>query len=472
MIKPMNFKNPFASLSPSFYTKMAPQGFSENPAMVHINDEVANLIGIDPKDPKNVDYFSGNKHIPGSEPLAMVYAGHQFGHYAGQLGDGRALLLGQVESKQKELWDIQLKGSGLTPYSRFGDGRAVLRSCIREYLCSEAMHHLGVPTTRALCIIKTGENVWRECDEPGAILTRVAKTHIRFGHFEHFYYTQQYDALKTLADHTIDLYFPHIASQENRYECWFAEIVKLTAELIAHWQSIGFVHGVMNTDNMSILGLTIDYGPFGFMENFDPAWVCNHSDHNGRYVYHEQPNIALWNLYALSQALAPLIPPSVAEKHLAEFEKIFWENFQIKMTKKLGITDFQRHDKELISTLLTLMIHQKTDFTQTFRYLSESHKNPEKWLSLFTDPNPAHNWLNHYHKRLGKLDQAKFQETLNQTNPKYTLRNWVAEYAIRTQKIDLIYTLLNNPYHEHPGHDRFSKQAPKDYQNICVSCSS
>lgn len=227
-------------------------------------------------------YFSGKRLLPGSEPTAMLYSGHQFGVYVGQLGDGRAILLGEVRNQRAEKWDLHLKGAGFTPFSRDGDGRAVLRSTIREYLCSEAMHGLGIPTTRALCIIGSDAKVWRETIETGAMLVRMAPTHVRFGSFEVFYYRRQHEHLACLADHVIEQYFPHLVGVGDRYVRFFAEVVRRTAELIAKWQAVGFAHGVMNTDNMSVLGLTLDYGPFGFMDDYDSGFICNHSDHHGK----------------------------------------------------------------------------------------------------------------------------------------------------------------------------------------------
>ena len=468
----LHFKNSYAALPKNFYTKMAAEAFAKEPFLIHANPSAAKLIGLKSDDLKDTNfplYFSGNIELPNSESLAMIYSGHQFGQWAGQLGDGRALLLGQVENKNKQLWDIQLKGSGKTPYSRFGDGRAALRSSIREYLCSEAMFGLGIPTTRALCIIGTNEIVFRETPEPGAILTRLATSHIRFGNFEHFYYRNEFNEVKILADYVISNYFPKI----TKYTDFFAEITKCTAKLIANWQTIGFCHGVMNSDNMSILGLTIDYGPFGFMENFNPEFICNHSDSHGRYAYDQQPSIGLWNLHALAQAFKPLISPEESQKILKTFEPIFTKTYKSLMRQKIGLKKNDSSKDNLWISLLNLMNKNRADYTLSFRYLSDSFDNKEKWLSLFKNKLEAENWLNIYHQNVKKT------ESLNLVNPKFILRNWVAELAIRSAEdhqdyklIDDLLKILHNPYDEFQEFDYLSKPAPTEYQNLCVSCSS
>ena len=272
---------------------MPAERVGETPRLLHANAKAAALIGLDPaafsRSRFRAEFFPATGRWAVFEPLAMVYSGHQFGVWAGQLGDGRALLIGQVRNAKGELWDMQLKGAGKTPYSRFGDGRAVMRSTIREYLCSEAMAALGIPTSRALAIIATGETVLRETPEPGAVLTRLARSHVRFGHFEHFHHRGQHEQVRLLADHVIGEYFPEFAGD---HAGWFGEVVKRTAELMAQWQAVGFAHGVMNTDNMSILGLTLDYGPFGFLDAYDPDFICNHTDEQGRYSFANQPGIA------------------------------------------------------------------------------------------------------------------------------------------------------------------------------------
>src|SRR5678815_1998486 len=299
LLETLSFDNTYAQLPESFYARVNPTPFASPPYLVSFNPAAAELIDLDSDQAKRPEFaglFGGSMLAPGMEPLAMLYSGHQFGVYVPQLGDGRAILLGEVKNDRDERWDLHLKGAGMTPFSRDGDGRAVLRSTIREYLCSEAMHRLGIPTTRALCIVGSDERVYREQIETAATLLRMAPTHVRFGTFEIFYYRQQHEHLKVLADYVIAQFFAHLREADDKYARFFTEVVERTAKLIAQWQAVGWAHGVMNTDNMSILGLTLDYGPFGFMDDYDAGFICNHSDHNGRYAFNQQPYIGLWNL--------------------------------------------------------------------------------------------------------------------------------------------------------------------------------
>ncbi|MEQ1626103.1 MAG: protein adenylyltransferase SelO, partial [Nitrospira sp.] len=308
-LETLSFDNSYARLPESFHAKLNPTPFSSAPYLISFNRAAAELIDLDPAEasrPEFAGVFGGSLLVPGMEPLAMLYSGHQFGVYVPQLGDGRAILLGEVQNDRGEKWDLQLKGAGMTPFSRDGDGRAVLRSTIREYLCSEAMHGLGIPTTRALCIVGSDHQVYREQVETGAVVLRMAPTHVRFGSFEVFYYRKQHEQLKVLADYVIAQHYPHLVEVSDKYARFFTEVVERTAKLIAQWQAVGWAHGVMNTDNMSILGITLDYGPFGFIDDYDPGFICNHSDHNGRYAFNQQPYIGLWNLSCLAQALLPL----------------------------------------------------------------------------------------------------------------------------------------------------------------------
>ena len=308
-LEELTFDNTYTGLPNVFFQRVKPSPFP-NPHVVSFNSSAAALIDLDPDEVKRAEfaeYFSGAKLLPGSEPIAMLYSGHQFGHYVPQLGDGRAILLGEVRNAKGEKWDLQLKGAGLTRFSRDGDGRAVLRSTIREYLCGEAMHGLGIPSTRSLCIISGQEIVLRELPEPGAMLLRMSPSHVRFGTFEVFFYRRQHEYLKILADYVLQHDYPYLVEEEDRYAKLLREVAVRTGHLIAQWQSVGWSHGVMNTDNMSILGLTLDYGPYGFMEPFNPAFICNHSDHHGRYSFQNQPDIGYWNIRALAQALSPLM---------------------------------------------------------------------------------------------------------------------------------------------------------------------
>lgn len=326
-LEQLSFNNTFARLSADYYSLTSPTPLA-SPYMVSFNPDVAQLIDLSVAESQSEEFaqcFSGNRILPGCEPLAMLYAGHQFGHLVHQLGDGRAILLGEIKNRHEEVWGVQLKGAGPTPYSRNGDGRAVLRSSIREYLCSEAMHGLGVPTTRALCVVGSDDEIYRETVEKAAVVTRVAESFVRFGSFEVFYYRKQYEQIAQLADYVIARHFPHLLEVENKYSDFLHEVMVRTAHLMAQWQAVGFSHGVMNTDNMSILGLTFDYGPFGFMEAYDPGYICNHSDHGGRYAFDQQPQIGLWNLAALAQALTPLVSTAKAEEILAAYSDVFSE---------------------------------------------------------------------------------------------------------------------------------------------------
>ena len=469
----LKLENHYAQLPGEFYTRMPAEQVGVKPRLVHANPKAAALIGLDAawfSQPDFAHVFSGHAPLDGFAPLAMVYSGHQFGVWAGQLGDGRALLIGQVRNQAGELWDIQLKGAGKTPYSRFGDGRAVMRSTIREYLGSEAIAALGIPTTRALAIVATNEQVHRESAEPGAVLTRLARSHVRFGHFEHFFHRGQKDEVRQLADYVIDEYFPEFAGD---YTGWFGEVVKRTAEMIAHWQAVGFAHGVMNTDNMSILGLTIDYGPYGFLDAYDPQFVCNHSDEQGRYSFINQPMIAHWNLRALALALSDLISTEQLLQKLTSYEEIFGAKYRTLMRAKLGLVREEEEDDRLIGQLLTLMARARADYTLSFRNLTARDKD---WLALFGDENDqAKDWLVRYRERTESEGLAQ----MDQVNPRFVLRNWVAETAIRAVEdhndiatLDRIFRILQAPFEKHDGGEAFAAPPPPDMCHLEVSCSS
>jgi len=469
----LKLENHYAQLPGEFYTLMPAEQVGVKPRLVHANPKAAALIGLDAacfSQPDFAQVFSGHAPLDGFAPLAMVYSGHQFGVWAGQLGDGRALLIGQVRNEAGELWDIQLKGAGKTPYSRFGDGRAVMRSTVREYLGSEAIAALGIPTTRALAIVATDEQVRRETLEPGAVLTRLARSHVRFGHFEHFFHRGQKDEVRQLADYVIGEHFPELAGD---YTGWFGEVVKRTAEMIAQWQAVGFAHGVMNTDNMSILGLTIDYGPFGFLDAYDPQFVCNHSDEQGRYSFINQPMIAHWNLRALALALSDLIPTDQLLQKLTSYEQIFAAKYRALMRAKLGLVREEGEDDRLIGQLLALMARARADYTLSFRNLTAKDKD---WLALFGDENDqAKDWLVRYRERT----ESEGLAGMDQVNPRYVLRNWVAETAIRAVEdhndiatLDRIFRILQSPFEQHDGDEAFAAPPPPDMCHLEVSCSS
>jgi uncharacterized protein YdiU (UPF0061 family) len=467
----LNLENRFAELGEQFFTAMPPEKVGVTPQLLHANPQAAALIDLDPAvfaDPAFTLSMAGHRPLEGFAPLAIVYSGHQFGVWAGQLGDGRALLIGQVRNKQGELWDIQLKGAGKTPYSRFGDGRAVLRSSIREYLCGEAMAALGIPTSRALSLVATGEMVRRERPEPGAVIARLAQSHVRFGNFEHFHYAGNTDAVRELADHVIAEHFPGLS-----HAAFYGEVVRRTAIMIAHWQAVGFAHGVMNTDNMSILGLTLDYGPFGFLDGYDPEFICNHTDEQGRYSVLNQPGIAHWNLRALAVALSRLVPAQTLVAELDKFEGWFAGQYRSLMRAKLGLAREDEGDDRLIGALLAAMAKGRADYTLTFRELPRAG---EAWAARFGDARAeAENWLAQWRARVEDEDLAG----LDKVNPKYVLRNWVAETAIRAVEdrgdvatLDRIFRLLQTPFDEHPEDAEFAAPPPQAMCGLEVSCSS
>lgn len=452
------------------------------------NPGAAQLIGLSDTESEREEfakYFSGNRLLPGSEPLAMLYAGHQFGHYVHQLGDGRAILLGEIKNYSGEYWDVQLKGAGPTPYSRNGDGRAVLRSSIREYLCSEAMHGLGIPTSRALCVVGSDEEVYRETVERAAVVTRIAQSSVRFGSFEVFYHRKQFDHLTRLADYVIGRHFPHLQEAEDKYPRFLQEVLVRTAHLMAQWQAVGFSHGVMNTDNMSILGLTFDYGPFGFMENYDPGYICNHSDHGGRYAYDQQPQIGLWNLSALAQALTPLIPSGQAEEILESYGDIFSERYVELMCNKLGILYAGLEDFALIHPLLEMMQANRLDYTNLFRCLgnfnSATDANNDFLRDQFADRAAFDEWAVSYRARLNAEASQDYERKakMNRVNPKYILRNYLAQMAISMaekerdySEIDRLLNLLARPFDEQAEMESYAAPAPEWARHLEVSCSS
>jgi uncharacterized protein YdiU (UPF0061 family) len=478
---PLAWRNRYAGLGPAYYTALPAQPIPD-PHWVAVSDRCARLLGL-PQDwwqhPGALDVMSGHASWPGMQPIATVYSGHQFGVWAGQLGDGRALLLGDVDAPGGPQ-EIQLKGSGLTPYSRMGDGRAVLRSSIREFLCSEAMAHLGVPTTRALCVTGSPLPVRREQIETAAIVTRVAPSFIRFGHFEHFSHHDLHAELRTLADFTIAHFFPECTQAPNPHAALLEAVTRRTASLVAHWQAVGFCHGVMNTDNMSILGLTIDYGPFGFLDAFDPGHICNHSDETGRYAYARQPNIAFWNLHALAQALMPLIGDSdAAFAALEPFRTAFPDALLAHLRAKLGLATAQDGDGQLADDFLRLLAADRVDFTIAWRRLAAF---PDASMrDLFIDRPAFDAWAARYAQRLADeaSDDRERAPRMNRVNAKFVLRNHLAQEAIQQAEqgdfaeVQRLLKVLEHPYDEQPEQPvRYSDFPPDWAQHIEVSCSS
>lgn len=484
----LRFSNSFALLGENFFSRVAPTPFKSPTTLAHFNAAAAALIDLDStiaSDPLFLSFFSGAASIDGSDPLAMLYSGHQFGHYVPQLGDGRAIMLGEVTNQADEKWELQLKGCGKTPYSRNADGRAVLRSSIREYLCSEAMHGLGIPTTRALCLIASDEEVYREQIETGAIITRMAPSHVRFGSFEVFFYRDQPEQLKQLADSVIQHHYPEFAKEANSYLALLTEVITRTAKLIAQWQAVGFAHGVMNTDNMSILGLTLDYGPFAFMERYEPGFICNHSDHEGRYAFDKQPQIGLWNLTCLAQALSPLIKVDDARDALAKYQDEFFTHYKLLMANKLGFGKTTDGNMELTGRFVAMMQETGADYTRSFRALNDVKAEgglPHNYLQhQFAGLENFQPWLNDYQTLLSHEQDSDSirQEKMRLCNPKYVLRNYMAQIAINKaeqekdySEIDRLMRLLQRPYDEHPELDHYAQDPPDWSSQLQVSCSS
>ena len=453
---------------------------------VALNADLAQTLGLEAwlARPDALPLLAGNAQPEGGT-LASAYSGHQFGVWAGQLGDGRALLLGELDTPLGAM-ELQLKGAGLTPYSRMGDGRAVLRSSIREFLCSEAMHALGIPTTRALAIVGSRLPVRRETLETAAVVTRAAPSFLRFGHFEHYTHTEQdVDALRRLADATIDHFYPEARDQPQPHAALLQAVAERTARLMAQWQAVGFCHGVMNTDNMSILGLTIDYGPFGFLDAFDPNHICNHTDQQGRYAYARQPNVAFWNLHALAQGLLPLIADSdTALAALEPYKTEFQRAMLAAWRAKLGLRDERDEDRALADDLLRLMAQDRSDFTITFRRLArlDSHDGSDNNVirDLFMDREAFDAWAARYRARLlaENSDDAERAARMNRVNPKFVLRNHLAETAIQRaqagdfNEVQRLLKVLQRPYDEQPEHEADAGFPPDWASHLEVSCSS
>ena len=482
--------NRFLELGSAFFTRLPAEALPE-PHWVVRSDACAALLGLPADwwqraDLNALGVMSGNALWPGMQPLASVYSGHQFGVWAGQLGDGRALWLGEMATPNGPM-ELQLKGAGRTPYSRMGDGRAVLRSSIREFLCSEAMHGLGIPTTRALCVTGSALKVWREQIETAAVLTRVAPSFIRFGHFEHFSHHDQHAELEKLVDFVIEHHYPACRDATHPVVALLEQVTLRTAQLMADWQAVGFCHGVMNTDNMSILGLTIDYGPFGFLDAFDPGHICNHSDHQGRYAWARQPNVGFWNLHALAQALLPMIGDSdLALAALETYKAAYSRAMLQRWSAKLGLQARHDGDQTLIDELLKRMAADKADFTITFRRLAAFDSAPgaanDSLRDLFLDREAADAWGQRYAERLRCEASVDAERALrmNRSNPKFVLRNHLAEVAIQNAQagdfgeVERLLKVLQQPFDESAvGATAADAGFPPEWaQTIEVSCSS
>lgn len=467
---------------PGFYTSLSPTPLKNARVLWH-NETLAETMGIAPSlfTPEvGAGVWGGETLLPGMSPLAQVYSGHQFGVWAGQLGDGRGILLGEQQLPDGTTLDWHLKGAGLTPYSRMGDGRAVLRSTLRESLASEAMHALGIATTRALSVVTSDTPVQRERAEPGAMMMRIAQSHVRFGHFEHVYYRREPEKVRQLADFVIRHHWPHLQDEADKYVLWFSDVITRTAQLIARWQAVGFAHGVMNTDNMSILGLTMDYGPFGFLDDYKPDFICNHSDYQGRYSFDNQPTVALWNLQRLAQTLSPFISVDALNAALEGYQEVLLNEYGTLMRQKLGFFTQQKADNEVLSGLFSLMAKEGSDYTRTFRLLSHTAQQEQQspLRDEFIDREAFDSWYTRYRERLlaEQVDDAARQQAMQSVNPAVVLRNWLAQRAIEqaeqgnTDELYRLHAVLREPYRDRD--DDYSRRPPDWGKRLEVSCSS
>jgi uncharacterized protein YdiU (UPF0061 family) len=489
-----NFDNSYSRLPERFYARLAPTPVPA-PRLVKLNAALAESLGLDPLElgsKEGVQILAGNRVAAGSQPLAMAYAGHQFGHFVPQLGDGRTNLLGEVIGRNGVRYDIQLKGSGPTPFSRNGDGRAALGPVLREYIVSEAMAALGVPTTRALCAVTTGQDVYRETVVPGGVFTRVAASHLRVGTFQYFFARRDFAGVRTLADYAIGRHYPEATAVKRRYRAFLDGIVERQARLVAHWMSLGFIHGVMNTDNTSISGETIDYGPCAFMESYDPATVFSSIDHRGRYAYGNQPAAMFWNLERLAETLLPLLfdeeggdEAGLASAH--EALEAFGPHFEAArfagMRRKLGLMTEREEDASLIDDLLQRMTQNHADFTLTFRTLCDvaAGEGSVAVRALFADPAAYDAWEIRWRSRLAK-DPTSPQERaaeMRLANPSFIPRNHMVEAALNAaiERQDFapfedLVNVLGRPYEDQPGMERYTVPARPEERVTATFCGT
>jgi serine/tyrosine/threonine adenylyltransferase len=479
------FDNTYARLPDRFFARVAPTPVAA-PRLVRLNRELALDLQLDPDwlaSPEAVEILAGKRIPDAAEPIAMAYAGHQFGHFVPQLGDGRAILLGEVVDRNGVRRDIQLKGSGRTPFSRSGDGRAALGPVLREYVVSEAMAALGVATTRSLAAVITGETVARNTLLPGAVLTRVASSHIRIGTFQFFAARGDTEGVRLLADHVIARHYPEAAEAEHSYRSLLHLVIARQAELVAHWLLVGFIHGVMNTDNMSIAGETIDYGPCAFMDAYHPTTVFSSIDHQGRYAYANQPRIATWNLARLAETLLPLLSEdqdravAQAQEALGTFTTRFEAAFHAGMRKKLGLFTERESDLALIRDLLTAMAENQADFTLTFRRLSDAAASPgadEAVGPLFLNPSAYDGWATRWRQRLGEepQDGATRRAAMRAVNPAFIPRNHRVEHVIEAAEqhndfgpFEELLTVLSRPFEDQPAFAHYA-EPPEPHERV------
>ena len=484
--------NSFAKLGADFFQEKQPDPVS-SPYLIDSNPAAIKLIRLDLSEVKKnafLEYFSGNRLLPNSKPLAMAYSGHQFGSYNPRLGDGRGLLLGEVKDPNNNILDIHLKGCGPTRFSRGFDGRATLRASIREYLGGEAIHGLGIPTTRSLAVIGTGELVHREIPEPGAILVRLSDSHVRFGSFQLLHFTNKPEKVTELLNYIIDRHYPSIQSDANKYKLLLRHVVKRTAKLIALWQANGFIHGVMNTDNMTITGTTFDYGPFGFMDHFNPNFTPNHSDPNGRYAYGKQPEIGYWNLSKFSETIGHLVDSQFIAEELANYQQIYNDYYRKLMGQKLGLEILDSEFKELVNKLFHLLYNNLIDYSLFFRHLSDLPSNfPKTLTQKFKDPQALDSWVSMFVRLIEREDPDHNTRTekMNLINPKFILRNYLLQGATDKalkesdfSEVERLRILLENPYKDRPemftqyGIDAeyYAAETPAPSIEMQLSCSA
>lgn len=470
------FNNTFRSLPPFLYENVKPTPI-KNPKLIHVT-ELAQDLNLELSPEELTAWLNGEKHLPGEERIASRYAGHQFGQWAGQLGDGRAISIGEIDT-DKGHFEIQTKGSGLTPFSRMGDGKAVIRSSVREYLCSEAMAGLKIPTTRVLALVTGDDKVFRETIEKSAIVARVFPSNLRFGHFELCFHFEKDAELNALIDYTRETFFTGMTNEEM-----LKEVVIRTAKLIARWQNVGFCHGVMNTDNMSVLGLTIDYGPFGFLEDTVLNYVCNHSDHQGRYAYNQQPSVGMWNLERFMVCFMKHVPKEKLQDILNEYPSHFEKEYLRLSRLKLGLEKEEEGDYkflvEALQTLSKLSIDYTFFFRQLCHYRKGSKESVKELYDYYGNREELNAWFDKYSARL-ELESVSDEERslkMKMNNPKYVLKNYIAQEIIEevesggSEKLAAWMKVFDNPFNEHQAFEAYSKPTPPEHKNYEVSCSS
>nr|WP_321445151.1 YdiU family protein [uncultured Cohaesibacter sp.] len=488
--EPFAFDNSYARELEGFYVPWQGEEFV-HPRLEIFNEELAAMLGLslDLEKDQLAAFFAGSDIPKGAAPLAQVYAGHQFGGFSPQLGDGRALLMGEVITPAGKRYDIHLKGSGPTPFSRGGDGKAALGPVLREYLMGEAMHALGVPTTRALAAVTTGERIMRTRLKPGAVLARVASSHLRVGTFQFFAARGEWDKVRQLADYAIERHYPELAKRDDAYLAFLAAVSKRQAKLIARWMQVGFVHGVMNTDNMTISGETIDYGPCAFMDAFDLNTVFSSIDHHGRYAYGNQPVMGRWNLTRLAETLIPLINPdneteaiNQATDVLADFVSDHKQAWLTGMGQKIGLSEIAEGDDALIKHLFDAMAADRVDFTSCFRALADVLRGDQGPLkALFADQSRLNDWLERWQKRLAEdpRPKADIAKEMDRINPLYIPRNHLVEAALERaeEQMDLtdfkqLLSLVTNPFNRQAGNEAFEGPAPAEFGPHITYCGT